>query len=244
MIKIVRFIKDFLIFSPLIRIVYPFKYMFSMLVYLFELNNWVRTNSAKFMHKDAYSFKRDYNRRFFLYQGVIDVFQLSEKPVTYLEFGVAAGNSFKWWLSKNSAADSRFFGVDTFEGLPEDWGGFYKKGDMISAIPEVNDERATFLAGLFQDTFQDFVKNNRSLLESDQLKVIHLDADIYSATCFVLGQIYPFLKKGDVIMFDEFNVPLHEFKAFLEFTKNYYVDLKPLIAVNNYYQVSFTVEKV
>lgn len=244
MIKIVRFIKDFLIFSPIIRSVYFFKYTFSMLVYLYELNSWVRTNKTKFQHADGYAFKRDYNRRFFLYNGVIESFGLMDKPIVYLEFGVAAGSSFKWWLSNNKSEQSRFFGFDTFEGLPEDWGGFYKKGDMISAIPEVNDARAAFLQGLFQDTFQDFVKNNRSLLESDQLKVIHLDADIYSATCFVLGQIYPFLKKGDIIMFDEFNVPLHEFKAFLEFTKNYYVDLKPLIAVNNYYQVSFTVEKV
>ena len=57
-----------------------------------------------------------------------------------------------------------------------------------------------------------------------------------------LSQLYPFLKAGDIIFFDEYNVPMHEFKAFKEFTENFYIKYKALTAVNNYYQMSFMIE--
>jgi hypothetical protein len=71
--------------------------------------------------------------------------------------------------------------------------------------------------------------------------VIHCDADLYTATIFVLSQMYPFLKKGDIILFDEFNVPMHEYKAFKEFTENFYITLNPIGQVNSFYQTAFVV---
>jgi O-methyltransferase len=32
------------------------------------------------------------------------------KPINYIEFGVAAGHSFKWWLEQNKNAQSEFYG--------------------------------------------------------------------------------------------------------------------------------------
>ena len=43
---------------------------------------------------------------------------------------------------------------------------------------------------------------------------------------------------GDVIFFDEFNVPQHEFKAFTEWVNAFYVKYEVLGAVNNYYQIA------
>jgi hypothetical protein len=79
-------------------------------------------------------------------------------------------------------------------------------------------------------------------LELNQPKIIHLDADLYTATLFVLMQLFPYLKTGDLIFFDEFSVPTHEFKAFDEFTQACYIKLKPIGAVNNFYQTAFIVE--
>ena len=68
-----------------------------------------------------------------------------------------------------------------------------------------------------------------------------MDADLYSATIYVLTAIAPFLKKGDIIFFDEFAVPTHEFKAYYEFVQSYYFDLELIAAANNYYFVAFKV---
>lgn len=172
-----------------------------------------------------------------------DHFQLRDKQVIYLEFGVASGASFKWWLTENKNNGSIFRGFDTFEGLPESWGSFYAKGSMRFNLPEFTDERAGFLKGLFQDTLPSFLKNEyERLYNGEAVKIIHMDADLYSSTIFSLSQLYPFLKKGDLIFFDEFNVAMHEFKAFYEFTQSFYIKLKPVAAVNNFYQAAFVVE--
>jgi hypothetical protein len=58
---------------------------------------------------------------------------------------------------------------------------------------------------------------------------------------YVLTSLAPFLKKGDIIFFDEFVVPTHEFKAFLDFTLSYYMKLELIAAANNYYFAAFKV---
>jgi hypothetical protein len=52
----------------------------------------------------------------------------------------------------------------------------------------------------------------------------------------------PYLKKGDIIFFDEFCVPTHEFLAVKNFTESYYINLKPIAAANNFLFTAFVVE--
>jgi len=68
-----------------------------------------------------------------------------------------------------------------------------------------------------------------------------MDADLYSATLYVLTSIAPLLKKDDIIFFDEFAVPTHEFKAYLDFVQSYYINLELIAAANNYYFAAFKV---
>jgi O-methyltransferase len=144
-------------------------------------------------------------------------------------------------MENASHKDSKFYGFDTFEGLPENWGFFYKKGDMKHDIMESIDNRHQFIKGIFQDTFLRFINENLNELKSEKRKVIHLDADLFSSTVFVLSLIYPYLKKGDVIIFDEFSVPNHEFFALEIFKRSFYVKLDAISAVNNFYQMIFQV---
>jgi O-methyltransferase len=239
--RIVKFCKDFLLFFPLNWILRPFTRSLLFIAYFNRLTVWIRRHKDSFAFSDFYTPVRDYNKRYDLYAYVADRFADSDTPVVYLEFGVAEGASFRWWQQRNANPASRFFGFDTFEGLPEAWGSFYNKGDMKFAMPAMHDDRGRFLKGLFQDTLPGFIREEKALLESDHRKIILLDADLYSATIFTLSQLYPLLHKGDIIMFDEFNVPMHEFKAFTEFTGNFYVKLLPVGAVNNFYQVAFEV---
>lgn len=239
--QLVKFCKDFLLFVPITFLFKPFTKAFLFIAYFNKLVSWIRKHKHEFEFNDYYTPVRDYNKRYQLYEFVQKRNAKVDEPLIYLEYGVAAGESFRWWLQHNQHTDSRFFGFDTFEGLPEKWGSFYDKGSMKFSMPEQTDTRGTFVKGLFQDTLPAFIRENRDLLSSQARKVILLDADLYSATIYTLSQLYPTLRKGDVILFDEFSVAMHEFKAFLEFTGNFYIQLKPLGAVNNFYQVGFEV---
>ncbi len=190
---------------------------------------------------DFYTPVRNYHKRFEMFQFLSSKYKLNEQPITYLEFGVASGTSFKWWLQQNKDTNSQFFGFDTFEGLPEDWGG-YEKGAMSFNIPQIDDKRGEFFKGLFQETLNPFITKNEILLNENRQKIIHMDADLYSATVFALSQLAQFLKKGDIILFDEFSVPMHEFKAYTEFIACFSIKLRAVASVNNFYQTAFIVE--
>lgn len=172
-----------------------------------------------------------------MYKWVIEKEGLSG-PINYLEFGVASGKSFDWFMAHNADSDSRFYGFDTFDGLPEDWGPF-KKGAFSNnnEIPLIKDFRGKFLKGLFQQTVPAFLTE----LDNSRRNILMMDADLWSATLYVLTSLAPFLKKGDIIFFDEFVVPTHEFKAFLDFTQSFYLNLQLIAAANNYYFVAFKV---
>ena len=147
-------------------------------------------------------------------------YKLSRKDINYLEYGVYAGGTIRWWSEKNGSKNSTFIGFDSFEGLPETWGGNFEKGtyDTGGQIPDINDERVIFKAGWFNDTLPKFIKTHTNLLSKE--KIIHIDCDLYSSTLYVLVKLGPFLKKGDILIFDEFfgfRFPHTEFRAFLDF---------------------------
>lgn len=218
------------------RIIRPFEGILMNLVYLSKMSQW-RNNSIATAYNDFYQLKFDTDKR----NKVFTILFESEKldcAVDYLEFGVASGRSFKWWVGSNKHPDSKFTGFDTFTGLPEKW-DIYDAGEMSQGgnFPEINDNRATFEKGLFQDTLPIFLKKyvfrNR--------KIIHLDADLYSSTLFALTMLAPYMKIGDILIFDEFAVPTHEFKAFLDFKESFYYDFELIYAGNNYLQSAFKV---
>jgi O-methyltransferase len=240
-LKIIKFVKDFLLWSGILSLFSGFNYLFFFLRNFNLLRSWIsRTNRSHLLINDYYSWKRDYPKRLKLFDIVAAYYELDKKELVYLEFGVASGSSFFWWMRKNTNPNSVFRGFDTFEGLPEDWGGF-KKGAMAFDQVEANDGRAEFIRGIFQESLHPFIESNKEILQNKP-KVIHLDADLFSSTIFVLSQLFPYLKKGDIIFFDEFNVANHEFLAFKIFTESFYVKLRPIGAVNNFYQTAFIVE--
>lgn len=238
-IKINAFIKG------LVLVLRPHAYLgwlrspFYFLANTLSLTKWIAGQDKKNIRNDFYTFKRDYEKRYKLYRYVSERFDLINSSFDYIEFGVAAGHSFRWWVNQSSHNDCRFFGFDTFEGLPEAWGTF-NRSDMAASVPDINDPRVNFFKGLFQDTVPVFLKEFDH--NPGRLKIIHLDADLFSSTLYVLTSIAPYLRKGDILIFDEFNVPNHEFLAFRIFTESYYIKTRLLGAVNNYLQVALIVE--
>ena len=132
------------------------------------------------------------------------------EAIDYLEFGVFQGESIRYWANLNKNGNSRFFGFDSFEGLPEGWQDLPKGHfDVGGDFPRIDDVRVNFVKGWFVKTIPAFA---RELSVKNRL-VLHMDADLYSSTMLVLVHLGPFLSKRDLIMFDEFGDREHEVRA-------------------------------
>lgn len=199
-----------------------------------RLSKWI-SDHKNVGYTTFYRFKFNYNDRFKLHEHIIKTEKLQE--INYLEFGVFDGGSFLWWADKVKASNTKFYGFDTFEGLPENWGAF-KAGEMESGIPKTDDDRCVFVKGLFQQTLPGFLK----AFDNSRRNVIMMDADLYTATLYTLTSLAPYLKKGDIILFDEFSVPTHEFMAYQDFINSYYLELEPIGVINNYYFIAFKIK--
>jgi hypothetical protein len=200
-----------------------------------KLSKWI--NAHKKIAFNDFPSQWDYEKRYDLYNYLFEKEKLNI-AINYLEFGVASGQSFNWWMAKNENNESRFYGFDTFTGLPEDFGP-YKKGTFnTNSIPAIKDSRGRFFQGLFQQTLPGFL----TTFDNTKKTVVMMDADLYTATFFVLSSLAPFLKKDDIILFDEFAVPTHEFMAFQQFIDCYYFDLELIGAASNFYFAAFKVK--
>ena len=158
--------------------------------------------------------------------------------IDFLEFGVYKGHSIKFWSEMNRDSQSRFIGFDSFEGLPEDWVGDYTKGafDLGGAVPQIDDERVHFIRAWFQDTLPGFLKEfaPRSRL------VVHSDSDLYSSTLFTLANLNTLLVPGAVVIFDDFWMPTHVFRAFADYRNAFWRSAHPVAMTADYAdQVAF-----
>lgn len=234
-IKLIRKLKGIFFYLRIDRII-PV-HLLHFLANMADLSKWI-ANHEKCEFSDFYSSGFNYSKREGLYKYIIENQKL-DSDIDYLEFGVSKGQSFRWWIENIQNKNARFYGFDTFSGLPEDWGPF-KKGDMNNGNeqPKIDDSRHQFYQGLFQQTLTPFL----SSYKSDKRKVIHMDADLYTATLYVLTLITPVLRPGDIIMFDEFNVPMHEFNAFTAWSSAFYIKYRVLGSVNNFYQIAIIIE--
>ena len=144
---------------------------------------------------------------------------LNGHAVDYLEFGVFHGASIRQWASLNQHKESRFFGFDSFEGLPEDWRKGQEKGHFAvgGAAPQINDPRVRFIKGWFEETIPLFVRN----FAAKNRLVLHFDADLYGSTMLPLIHFTPFMREGTLLIFDEFYDRDHEFKAFMDWQRIY-----------------------
>ena len=157
---------------------------------------------------------------------------LSRRPVDYFEFGVMSCKSFNRVLAWTPSPDARFYGFDTFEGLPEPWVRQFgdgsvrvsrTAGDLKAAHPPaVYDSRATLFKGLFQETLPEALQTAfPSGRQADRPLFINIDCDIYSGALYVLTSMHTLLRSGDLVYFDEFYDVMNEFSAFNDYIRAY-----------------------
>lgn len=153
----------------------------------------------------------------------------------YLEFGVYRGDSLRLWSQILANPGSSLHGFDSFQGLPEEWDASRPKGtfDVAGQIPAIPDGRVEFHPGWFSDTLPHF-----ELPDHERL-VIHLDADLYSSTVYVLEHLEKWILPGAILIFDEFCDRLHEQKAFSEYLNRTQGRFRVLGSTMNLEQVAF-----
>jgi len=149
-----------------------------------------------------------------VWQSVVDIIGRGA-PVLYLEFGVWQGESIRQFSQYFANSDSRFFGFDSFLGLPERWGlvneskGWFSLG---GSVPEIDDGRVQFVKGWFQNTFSQAIYAIEKY--PSRTRLIHFDADLYSSTLFLLASLHSHLDEYFCI-FDEFYN--HESRALTDY---------------------------
>ena len=163
---------------------------------------------------------------------------LKDAPIDYIEFGVADGSSLRSWCAINQHPESRFFGFDSFRGLPEDWAVDHPKGrfNRDGIPPDIADPRVRFYIGLFQDSLPDFVASYRP---SNRV-VIHNDSDLYSSTLYTLTMMERITAPDRVVIFDEFWDALHEYRALSDYSAAYRRSFKIIAATTRFAQVALT----
>jgi hypothetical protein len=134
----------------------------------------------------------------------------------YFEFGVWKASSINFFSSK--CPQAKFYGFDSFEGLPEKWRPGFDKGEfsLNGELPFVN-ENVSLIRGWFKNSLPNFLKEVP--IKPDLF--LHIDCDLYSSTKDIFNVLGNKFKGPVYILFDEyFNYPFwehHEFKAFQEF---------------------------
>ena len=150
--------------------------------------------------------------------------KLEHKPGTlWLEFGVDSGKTITF-ISKFTT--DKVYGFDSFEGLPERWRDGFEKGafNRHGLLPEVNGN-VELVKGWFNETLVDFIQT-----QNKKVSFIHMDADLYSSTKYVLDILKNYMDKDCIIVFDEmlnypgFDRENGELRAFYEFITENKVD--------------------
>ena len=158
-------------------------------------------------------------------------------PIDYMEFGVWRGASLRWWCEANTHTDSRFFGFDSFEGLPEDWSPMFAKGAFSTggSIPDIKDSRVQFVVGWFQETPPAFLASYQA---RECPLAVHCDSDLYSSALFCLTSLNRIIPRGSIIIFDDLSAVLSEYRALTHYATAYLCQWRFIAATEGFEQAA------
>lgn len=153
-------------------------------------------------------------------------------PGLCLEFGVGMGHSFCWQAMqiRDWAAGCYLIGFDSFKGLPAETSGVWaperhgkghfcypmevlKEHLQLCGLLEPNgvwkDRRYQVVEGFFDESL---TEERRSALMNTKIPLtfVNIDVDIHKSTIQALDFIYPMMKPGLVIYFDDYRDPIDD----------------------------------
>lgn len=174
--------------------------------------------SLNYYHFDKLKLIKTFKTREELWYSALEKIGL-EKKISFIEFGTFEGYSIKKFAQLNKNPDSIFVGCDTFIGLPERWNKMPKgMWNVDGKLPIIDDKRVKFIKGKFQNTYSEIEKN----INTNNELLFHFDADLYSATLFLLTKLDKF--REYYAIFDEFTG--HESRAIYNYCQSYDADIE------------------
>lgn len=135
----------------------------------------------------------------------------------YYEFGVYSGFTLytAWFHAKKLGLNMRFFGFDSFAGLPEvtgiDAGAGFQTGQYACGIDEVTAElakrgvdwrRLFLIKGFYSESLKPELKTK---FDMKLAAVVLVDCDIYASTVPALAFMESLFQEGTIILFDDWN---------------------------------------
>lgn len=138
-----------------------------------------------------------------------------------VECGIGRGRSFLYLASfvYLNNTNRKIWGFDSFEGFPEpnhiekntprnpkkgEWA--YMSASDIKNILKTSgiieswiSENIKLIPGFFDKTLDSY--------DGSQIALLHIDVDLYDSHLIVLNKFYKFVKKGGIIMFDDYEDP-------------------------------------
>lgn len=135
----------------------------------------------------------------------------------FYEFGLFRGFSF-WFAEQISrdivSADFKFYGFDSFEGLPESKTDidpiYWAKGNYAASYEFVLDQlkangsdlsKIQLYKGFYSKAYFDNLQNDKFL----PISICVIDSDIYESCVDVLEFIKKYIIPGSILLFDDYN---------------------------------------
>jgi len=187
-----------------------------------DFNRWAERNAPKKVFKDRGAGRWEYpDGSLVRMHAFVNAEASGSAGIDFFEFGVFEGRSLNIFARLNDLPDTRFYGFDSFEGLPEYWsfalGGLKRDAFSLNGkAPELSDSRIQLIKGLFQHTLVDFLAGYKA----KKNLVIHMDADLYSSTLYCLATLDPVLD-GAIVIFAAFDNLSHEYSAFQDYVRSF-----------------------
>lgn len=131
-----------------------------------------------------------------------------------IEFGVFTGSSFKHAIRVdakfNKKSKSLFYGLDSFEGFPDDSHPYFNQENFKSSYErakkiEKKFSNARIIKGFFSDSL-----NNSEVKDIKNIKFAYIDCDLYTSAIEPIKFLENRLVIGSYLMIDDFvNIDRH-----------------------------------
>ena len=132
-----------------------------------------------------------------------------------IEFGVFTGSSFKHAIrvdaKYNKKSESIFYGLDSFEGFPDDSHPYFNQENFKSSYKRAKKIEKKFNnAQIIKGFFSDSLNNNSELKNIKKIKFAYIDCDLYTSAIEPIKFLEKRLVIGSYLMIDDFvNIDRH-----------------------------------